>query len=721
METVENAFNKYINGKYLESYFKYKYLEKFYKSKAFEANILLAKRHLPSLDEHSLDYVLKSNGVECVYVLNLEQRLDRRIKILREFYKIGVDPTIIKAVDAEVDKDVQRRFSVFMKAKSHVGEYTSHIKEEKLRRIKRKIHQGAFGYLMTQKKIFKDAVTKGYNKIAVFDDDVFFTDNFELDLSFVLDVLNGDYKVLMLGASDYYLDENEAFREDIQDKLLYNPIPGRTLGSFGAIYDSSIFQEVIDGIDSNLGTFDNVVLGHLFNKYNKDCYVVNPNICIPCVEESDIRKDSRDQQAHSEKMNWDISSFKDYKMDIRYSFILNSIEQIQMVKHLSTSLLNCASLNLFYISEDGLRSLIIGRDILDENFLKNDLIDISNCSEEESKKYTENIPYSDFLFILDNNYSLTTDSLNLLIQDVFRSNRKALSSDYKIIFNSGRIPQDTLTSIIIPCYRQFEKCWPSIESALKVHGNVEVLVINDNPENMSFESDLSAKLQYQNIEKNIIVCSHKRNRGASAARNTGLWLSNGEFICFLDDDDIYLEERVEKSVNILKDTKETIGSVYCGFSGGGHDKYDSERFKSGNLYNDIISIDYLKHYINTDTKTYKRSAIVKLGGFNETYRRHQDIELNSRFFKLYNTVAIKSYDVKIRPQKQQPTFTANYDNIFSLKRKFISDFKEDISSLDKTIQKNLIHNHAKDIHKRIANSDEKDLAKIENQLKKLLD
>ena len=721
METVENAFNKYINGNYLDSYFKYKYLEKFYKSKAFEANTLLAKKHLPPLDESCLDYILKSNGVESVYVLNLEQRLDRRIKILREFNKIGIDPTIVKAVDAEVDKDVNKRFNSFMEAKSHVGKYTSHIKEEKLRRIKKNIHRGAFGYLMTQKKIFKDAIKKGYNKVCIFDDDVFFTENFEPDLKFILENLNGDYKVLMLGASDYHLDENREFGKSVQDQILYNPIPGRTLGSFGAIYDSSIFEEIIKAIDSNFGTFDNVVLGYLFNKYNEDCYVVNPNICIPCVEESDIRKDNREQQAHSEKMNWDISNFKNYKMDVKYSFILNSIEQIQMVKNLNTSLLNYVSLNLFYISEDGLRSLILGRDVLDEGFLKNDLIDISNCSQEESKKYIDNIPYSDFLFILDNSYELTTKSLKFLIQDVFRSNRKTLDSNYKVILNSGKILQDTLTSIIIPCYRKLEKCWPSIESALQVHGNVEVLVINDNPENMSFENELSAKLQYQNIGKNIIVYSHKLNRGASAARNTGLWLSNGQFICFLDDDDIYLKERVEKSVNILKDTKEIIGSVYCGFSGGGHDKHDSERFKSGNLFNDIISIDYLKHYINTDTKTYKRSAIVKLGGFNETYRRHQDIELNSRFFKLYNTVAIKSYDVKIRPEKQQPTFTANYDNIFLLKIKFISDFKEDISSLDKITQDNLIHNHAKDIHKRIANPDERDLIKIKNKLKEILD
>jgi len=720
VETVENAFSKYINGNYLESYFKYKYLEKFYKSNAFEANILLAKHHLPMLDETSLDYILRSNGVECAYVLNLEQRLDRRIKILREFNKIGVDPIIVKAVDAEVDKDVSKRFNSFMGAKSHVGKYTSHIKEEKLRRIKKNIHRGAFGYLMTQKKIFKDAIKKGYNKVCIFDDDVFFTESFEPDLKFILENLNGNYKILMLGASDYHLDENKEFGKSVQNQILYNPIPGRTLGSFGAIYDSSIFKEVIKAIDSNLGTFDNVVLGHLFDKYNKDCYVVNPNICIPCVEESDIRKDSREQQAHSEKMNWDITNFKDYKTDIKYSFILNSIEQIQIVKNLNTSLLNHVSLNFFYISKDGLRSLILGRDVLDVKFLKNDLIDISNYPQEIYEKYIENIPYSDFLFVLNNSYELTTNSINVLIQEVFRSNRKNLDSNYKVILNFGKVLQAALTSIIIPCYRKFEKCWPSIESALQVYGNVEVLVINDNPENINFEKELSEKLGYLNIGKNVTVYSHKINRGASAARNTGLWLSKGEFVCFLDDDDIYLKQRVGKSVNALKETNETVGSVYCGFSGGGHDKHDSERFKSGNLFNDIISIDYLKHYINTDTKTYKRNAIVKLGGFNETYRRHQDIELNSRFFKLYDTVAIQSYDVKIRPEKQQPTFTANYENILSLKRKFISDFKDDISSLDKAMQDNLIHNHAKDIYKRISNPNEADLIKIKNQLKEIL-
>lgn len=719
METLKSAFRSYATGDYETAYFKYRFLSKYYDTNAFEANIKLCEKHIAHLDKSSLQFILRSNGIDAIYVLNLKHRIDRRLKVLREFNKFNLDPIIIEAVDAENSSDVDRRFDKYMSAKSHVGFYTSHIKEEKLRRIKKGIHKGAFGYLMTQKKIFKDAVRKGYNKICVFDDDVFFTENFDKDLVFALDALAGNFKILMLGASEYYLIDNPEFKSQILGAPFYNPIPGRTLGSFGAIYDSSIFNEVLGGIDSNLGTFDNVVLGHLFSKYNNDCYVINPNICIPCVEESDIRKDNREQLNHSMKMNWDVSNFVEYKQDIKYSFILNSAQQVRFVKSLDPSLFNSFSVNFFYFSSDGLRSLIVGHDTPEVKYIVDDLVEVNPNSILQKNKCLDNVPYSDFTIILNNLFELTNDKFINILEDVFKLDGE--DKNYTVIQNKGKLGRENLTSIIIPCYRELDRCWPSIKSALDVEGDTEVVVINDNPENLGFEQSLKKMLTKYNFDKNLIIYNHSINRGASAARNTGLWLSNGEYICFLDDDDIYSPTRVINSIGVLDNTEDNLGAVYCGFTGGGHHKDSQERFKDGNLLKEIIALEYLKHYINTDTMTYKRQALTKLGGFNETYKRHQDIELNTRFFKSYNVKAVRSYDVTIRPEKQVPTFKPNYNNILALKKKFISDFRADIGQFDKTEREFIISQHTKDVYKRVLNPTEKDLIDINNQLWELLD
>ena len=300
------------------------------------------------IQSNYLSLFLEEHHIDCIYVINLEKRFDRKIRTLREFSRLGLNPTFVRGVDANRDADAQKRFNRFLSSEVKNGEFTAHIKLEKLRRIKQAIHLGAFGYNLSHKKIFKDALSKGYKKFCVFDDDIFFTDDFSRVLVATLNAIDPKYKVLMLGASEYSFQDNPNFRDTVTGKSLYHPIPGRTLGSFGAIYDSSVAQEVIDGIDSNLGTFDNVVLGHVFHSYPKDCYVINPNICIPCVEESDIRNASREQAEHSNKMNWDTRNFARYKSEPTFSFIVNSKKQVTELKNLQIDFDKSAIINFFY-------------------------------------------------------------------------------------------------------------------------------------------------------------------------------------------------------------------------------------------------------------------------------------------------------------------------------------------------------------------------------------
>jgi len=85
-------------------------------------------------------------------------------------------------------------------------------------------------------------------------------------------------------------------------------------------------------------------------------------------------------------------------------------------------------------------------------------------------------------------------------------------------------------SIIIPCYNREKYIGESIDSALAQHyENKEIVVINDG------STDASGDIigSYGNMVSS--VCTNKR--GVSAARNTGIWAANGEYITFLDSDD----------------------------------------------------------------------------------------------------------------------------------------------------------------------------------------
>jgi hypothetical protein len=66
-----------------------------------------------------------------------------------------------------------------------------------------------------------------------------------------------------------------------------------------------------------------------------------------------------------------------------------------------------------------------------------------------------------------------------------------------------------------------------------------------------------------------------------------------------------------------------------------------KRYIEGNLTLEILQLDYKKHYLHTNTATYKREAYVNLNGFDESYRRHQDLEFNLRFFEMYEMKAVR--------------------------------------------------------------------------------
>lgn len=102
-----------------------------------------------------------------------------------------------------------------------------------------------------------------------------------------------------------------------------------------------------------------------------------------------------------------------------------------------------------------------------------------------------------------------------------------------------------LVSIIIPLYNAEKFIQETIESALnQTYKNIELIIVDDGSTDSSF--DIADKFS----KDNIIVVKQK-NKGASAARNHGLKLAKGDFIQYLDADDIININKIEYQLNIL--------------------------------------------------------------------------------------------------------------------------------------------------------------------------
>ena len=102
-------------------------------------------------------------------------------------------------------------------------------------------------------------------------------------------------------------------------------------------------------------------------------------------------------------------------------------------------------------------------------------------------------------------------------------------------------------SIIIPVYnssKHIEECINSVIN--QTYKNLEIIIVNDK----SIDNSLSIINSFK--DKRIKIINLKENSGVSTSRNKGVEVSTGELICFLDSDDYWNKEKIEKQVKFIK-------------------------------------------------------------------------------------------------------------------------------------------------------------------------
>ena len=258
----------------------------------------------------------------------------------------------------------------------------------------------------------------------------------------------------------------------------------------------------------------------------------------------------------------------------------------------------------------------------------------------------------------------------------------------------------SLVSIIIPTFCRPERLNDALRSVLGQNYPLkEVIVVSDNEPGGSdavLTADFvnKARADYPNVE--MIYIQHTHTRNGAAARNTGLLHARGEYICFLDDDDIYLPGRLSSSIAVLEGSPNEVGAVYCGYLGWNSADNDLARYPEGNLSREILTLDYESHYLHTNTVTYKRSALDALNGFDESFMRHQDLELNLRFFQRFRISAAPILGVQLNPRGKLGENEVLGLARFDLKEKFFRKFSALFQSYENQLQSLIVERHLQD-------------------------
>ncbi|MGJ8548649.1 glycosyltransferase family 2 protein [Winogradskyella wichelsiae] len=187
-------------------------------------------------------------------------------------------------------------------------------------------------------------------------------------------------------------------------------------------------------------------------------------------------------------------------------------------------------------------------------------------------------------------------------------------------------------SIIIPLYNASEYLKETMHSVLsQSYTNIEIMVIDDHSTDDSFNKALE-------FQSNTIIVKRNKGKGACAARNYGFELSTGEYIQFLDADDILSSDKIEKQVEALNGSKTEL--AVCNtvhFSGKPEDgkcvdqAYVYSTTKPEEFFINLWGGYALPmHMIQTSAWLTPRALIEKVGFWNETLAKDQDGEFFAR-------------------------------------------------------------------------------------------
>lgn len=125
--------------------------------------------------------------------------------------------------------------------------------------------------------------------------------------------------------------------------------------------------------------------------------------------------------------------------------------------------------------------------------------------------------------------------------------------------------QDILVSVVIPTYSRNEALERALNSILnQTYRNLDIIVVDDNSCDSVYRIFVQRIIEKYASDQRIHYIQNPKNLGGAAARNVGIEAAKGEYIAFLDDDDEYYPQKIEKQLQVFLDSaSDKLALVYC--------------------------------------------------------------------------------------------------------------------------------------------------------------
>lgn len=249
--------------------------------------------------------------------------------------------------------------------------------------------------------------------------------------------------------------------------------------------------------------------------------------------------------------------------------------------------------------------------------------------------------------------------------------------------------QKGLVSVIIPTYKRADKLKRALDSVSnQTYKNLEILVVNDNDNNDEYTKELLDLFEII-TDSRVELVFQKCHINGAAARNEGIRRAKGEFIAFLDDDDIWAVNKIQRQVETFELLDESYGAVSVLFTAFLGDKAISKSipYKDGYIWENIL---LRRCDVTTCSIMIRHEALDKAGYFDESLSRHQEIQLLAFLSHKYKIYLLKEYLLFVDAWGEN---NPNSDKIIKIKRDFFQSVRPLLESLPVRRQKRVVIMH----------------------------
>lgn len=200
-----------------------------------------------------------------------------------------------------------------------------------------------------------------------------------------------------------------------------------------------------------------------------------------------------------------------------------------------------------------------------------------------------------------------------------------------------------VVSVITPTFNRAAFLPQAIESVLgQTFADLELLIIDDG------STDNTRQLVESYAQDKRVRYFYQKNQGQSIARNRGLQEARGEFVCFLDSDNAWMLDKLEKSVNVMQEQK-GIDILYGDFV-----EIDEQGAELGvnrmKRHSGRVTPELLKdNFVSMNTTMTRRACFECMGGFDTSDRLAEDyglwLRLSTRYRFFYLPAVLGYYRI----------------------------------------------------------------------------